>query len=193
MRAAYIDVYYKESTCVFTIVSFPIEQRKKWKEIFESFFPIVSFDNVDETNISEYLQYLGFFIKGNDISAISLRVRKYRRSMYCRILKELIHEVFSIYGSSMRVFIPFDTDKHFLKSVRAMTPENIFIEEIRRKESFASQLASVLSGCVITHDDDSLYGKDEKTVLSDYLYFSVKKRYKYLVKDSIIGKSTIHE
>lgn len=191
MRALYIDRYYMtdSNNCVLTGISLPILKRK----IIRTNLRIISdktlkFDDVDAYNIETYYNYIKYFIKDNDMTAISLKIVRYKRFQYCRQLFKIINNQYELYNKEpMRVYIPFDSNKDFLKTLNIMAKKRkmqVQIEEIKYEESKISQISNLIAGCVYYHSREDLYyennlGERGKPQLIAYLYSCKKKKNKH--------------
>lgn len=198
MRAVYIDRYFMRDSykCVLTSVSLPILERKRIKQSLNYIANknILYFNEIKEDNIRTYYNYCNFFMKERNMNSSSLKLNSFRRSEYCRQLFELIKLEYNLYHQEpLRIYIPFNDDKGFLKTLNSMIKKrkmNISIEEIKYDESRLSQLANILSGCVYYHDREDLYelnlGKKGKPQLVAYLYSCKKSKNKWNIKYSYI-------
>jgi hypothetical protein len=194
MRVIYIDGYFLKDIhrCVFTGVSLPILERKNIKTDLRSISDdALHFDKLDEENVKTYYDYCNLFIKNNNMSATAMRVPSCRRSYYCKQIYKIIEAEYLKYDKEKtRVYIPFQYDKTFLKSLNAMVKSkglDIQVEEIKYEESKISQLANLISGCICHHDIEELYlenlGKKGKPQLIAYLYSCKNPRRKLDIID----------
>lgn len=193
MRAIYIDRYFMRDNhdCYFASISLPILERKHIKAQLKSICnKVLDFDNLNYLNVKEYYGYCNFFVKNINMSSFVLRVKRYRRSEYCKELFKIIEHQYSLYNEPLRVYIPYDKNKNYLKTINKMVKKrgmNVSVEEIRFEESSFSQLANIIAGCIYYHDREDLYerniGKKGKPQLIAYLYSCKKPKNKLIIKD----------
>lgn len=187
MRAVYIDRYFMKNdhSCVFGSVSCPILNRKEIKNNLKDIFEdILHFDDITSENVKTFYNVCSYFMKNNNMSANMLSLSSFRRKDYTNILFSLIKKEYIIYRNEpLRVYIPFDDDKTFIRNLNAMCRKrkmNVSVEEIKYEESKLSQLTNILCGCVYYHDREDLYltnlGRKGTPQLVAYIY-SCKKSF----------------
>lgn len=198
MRALYIGRYFMRDShdCNFTGVSLPILERKSIKNNLKKYInkPLI-FDNINHYNVKMYYSFINHFIKEQSMTSYTLRVKKYKRSEYCKQLLKIIEHDYYLFNEPLRVYIPFDKNKNFIRTLNKMIKKrklNVFVEEIRYEESVFSQLANIISGCVYYHDREDLYeanmGKKGKPQLIDYVYSCRKTKNKFIIEDYSVKK-----
>lgn len=196
MRTLYIDRYYMRDShnCVFTGISLPVLERKNIKNgLKEISKETLEFDNLTPENLQAYYEYVHYFIKNIDMTSYSLRVVKYRRSQYCRQILQIIKNEYAVHNNEpLRVYIPFEGDKNFIRTLNAMVKKrkmDVEVEEIKFPDSKISQLAHIIAGCVYYHQREDLYekhlGERGKPQLIAYLYSCKKTRNKLTIQDYI--------
>lgn len=194
MRAVYIDRYYMTNShsCVFGCVSLPILKRKEIKQKLNDFSKnIMCFDDIDGDNVKIFYDYCNLFMKDSDMTSNILRIGRFRRKDYPRQLFQLIETEYKLHKKEpMRVYIPFDKNKTFIKTLNAMCRKrkiDVSIEEIKYEESKVSQLTNILCGSVYYHDREDLYGvnlgRKGKPQLIAYIYSCKKNRNKFNIVD----------
>ena len=194
MRALYIDRYFMrdDNSCFIASVSMPILERKNIKNNLKLITnKVISFDLLNYSNVKTYYDFFNSYIKNKNMSSYVLKVHNFKRSLYCKQLLHIIKNEYNLYNKEeLRVYIPFDKNKIFLKTLNAMVKKRkmkVSIEEIRYDESTFSQLANIIAGCVYYHDREDLYevnlGKKGKPQLVAFCYSCKKTKNKLLIED----------
>lgn len=198
MRAVYIGGYSATGERRFAIaaVSMPILERKRIKNDFKEITrETVSFSNVTYDNVKMLYLFCKQFIKESNLSSSVYHIADFHRSQYCNILFNFAVAEFNRYNEPVRVYIPYEKDKTFLKTLNKMAIKRnlqIYFEEIRLDESCFQQLAGLLAGCVFYRRDDEKYfdclGVTPEAQLTAYVYSSKKEKDKLNIKDYIPAK-----
>jgi len=195
MRAVYIGRYFMpdKRNVTFSSISMPILERKRLKQKLKDItIKEISFDDVTYETVQEAYESMKLYLKEPEVLSNILNVTNYRRKEYCRIIFHIALFEYEIHQEPLRIYIPFDKDKTFLRSLNKMAikyNKEIHFEEIRNNESNFSQLASLIAGCVYYHNDEDLYlnniGKTSQAQLTAYLYSSKKIKNKLNINDYI--------
>lgn len=199
MRAVYIGRHFSDDNNRMTIgcISMPILERKKIKkDLKEITKEVFSFNDISYDNIKIFYMCCKLFIKESNLTATIYHVTKPHRSEYCKIIfNTILNEYIKHDCDSLRVYIPFDSNKNILRNLNTMANTRnlpISFEEARFNESSFQQLASLLSGCIYYRKDDENYleclGKTPEAQLTAYIYAAKKEKGKLDIFDYIRKK-----
>lgn len=190
MRAVYIASYGETGSHDLTAasISMPIHERKRIQSNMrqeigrELYFKDISYENVKQP----YNAYK-LFQKEPEMSVSVIHVFRFYRAHYCKVVFMLaLSEYEKGHEERLRVYIPFDSNKGYLRSLNKMAERkkvDISFEEIRYEESCFQRLASIIAGCVFYHDRDDYFnniGKTGKAQLTSYIYASKKDANKFI-------------